>query len=67
MSQSDEVMLTVKQVARRLSVDEKTVSYCLLKGEHRAVNVGGIRPEYRIRPGVLENFIESRSTGKQAE
>jgi len=61
MSQSQEKMLTVKQVADRMSVDERTVRAWIQKGELKAVNVGGrLRREYRIRPDDLEEFIRSR-------
>src|SRR5690242_7918868 len=49
MSQSQEKMLTVKQVADRMSVDERTVRGWIQKGELKAVNIGGrLRREYRI-------------------
>jgi excisionase family DNA binding protein len=65
MSQSqDEQMLTIKQVARRMNVDEKTVRRWIQRGELRAINIGRLRPEYRIRPSDLERFIENRETGK---
>lgn len=65
MSQSqDEPMLTVKQVARRMSVDEATVRRWIQSGDLRAVNIGRIRPEYRIRPSDLEDFISHRETDK---
>jgi len=65
MSQSKEKMLTVKQVADRLSVDERTVRGWIQKGELKAVNIGGrLRPEYRIRPDDLEAFIKSREIDK---
>lgn len=66
MSQSqDEPMLTVKQVARRINVDEATVRRWIQAGTLRAVNVGGrLRPEYRIRPSDLDDFISNRETDK---
>ncbi len=45
MSQSqDEPMLTVKQVARRMNVDEATVRRWIQAGRLRAVNIGHLRP-----------------------
>ncbi len=65
MSQSqDEPMLTVKQVARRMSVDEATVRRWIQAGTLRAVNLGRIRPEYRIRPSDLDDFIQHRETDR---
>jgi excisionase family DNA binding protein len=62
MSQSQEKMLTVKQVAEQMSVDDKTVRNWIQRGELRAVNIGRLRPEYRIRPSDLEDFIVNRET-----
>jgi excisionase family DNA binding protein len=62
MSQSQGKMLTVKQVAEQMSVDDKTVRNWIQRGELMAVNIGRIRPEYRIRPSDLENFIANRET-----
>ena len=64
MSQSQEKMLTVKQVAGQMSVDEKTVRNWIQRGELRAINIGHIRPEYRIRPNDLDDFIRSRQTDR---
>ena len=65
MSQSqDEPMLTVKQVARRMNVDEATVRRWIQAGDLRAVNIGRLRPEYRIRPSDLDEFIRNRQTDK---
>ncbi|HZS78234.1 MAG TPA: helix-turn-helix domain-containing protein [Ktedonobacteraceae bacterium] len=62
--QQDEQMLTVKQVAQRINVDEATVRRWIQAGELRAVNIGRIRPEYRIRPSDLDEFISSRETDR---
>ena len=58
MSQPQENMLTVKQVAERMNVDEKTVRNWIQRGDLRAINIGRLRPEYRIRPVDLEYFID---------
>lgn len=65
MSQDEEKMLTVKEVADQLRVDEKTVRRWIQKGELIALNVGGIRPDYRISYANLQVFKLSRQTGKQ--
>jgi excisionase family DNA binding protein len=65
MSDPHEKMLTVKQVAERMSVDEKTVRNWIQRGELRAINIGRIRPEYRIRPEDFDEFVRERQTGRQ--
>ena len=64
MPQPQENMLTVKQVAERMNVDEKTVRNWIQRGDLRAINIGRLRPEYRIRPADLEYFIEHRQTDR---
>lgn len=65
MSQSqDEPMLTVKQVARRMNVDEATVRRWIQAGRLRAVNIGHLRAEYRIRPSDLNDFISNGETDR---
>ena len=65
MSQDEEKMLTVKEVADQLRVDEKTVRRWIQKGELIALNVGGIRPDYRISHANLQDFKLRRQTGRQ--
>ncbi len=65
MSQDEEKMFTVKEVAEQLRVDEKTVRRWIQKGELIALNVGGIRPDYRISYQSLQDFKLRRQTGKQ--
>ncbi len=57
-------MLNVKQVARRMSVDEATVRRWIQAGALRAINIGRLRPEYRIRPSDLDDFISKRETDR---
>lgn len=65
MSQSqEEPMLNVKQVARRMNVDEATVRRWIQAGILRAINIGRLRPEYRIRPSDLDDFISKRETDR---
>ena len=65
MSHDEEKMFTVKEVADQLRVDEKTVRRWIQKGELIALNVGGIRPDYRISYTNLQDFKLRRQTGKQ--
>jgi excisionase family DNA binding protein len=67
MSQSKEPMLTVKQVAAELNVDEKTVRRWIQSGELIALNIGRLRPEYRVSRSNLDDFIERRQTGRQED
>ena len=62
--QQDEPMLTVKQVAQRMNVDEATVRRWIQAGMLKAINIGRIRPEYRIRPSDLDDFISNRETDR---
>ena len=62
MPQPQEKLLTVKQVADIMSVDEKTIRNWIQRGDLRAVNIGRQRPEYRIRPADLDEFISQRQT-----
>lgn len=64
MPQPQEKLLTVKQVADIMSVDEKTIRNWIQRGDLRAVNIGRLRPEYRIRPTDLDEFISRRQTGR---
>ncbi len=62
---STDQWLTVGEVAERLRVNEVTVRRWIQRGELPALNVGGRRPEYRIRQAAFEAFIEARE-GKAA-
>jgi excisionase family DNA binding protein len=64
MPQPQEKLLTVKQVAEIMSVDEKTIRSWIQRGDLRAVNIGRLRPEYRIRPADLDEFISQRQTDR---
>ena len=64
MPQPQEKLLTVKQVADIMSVDEKTIRNWIQRGDLRAVNIGRLRPEYRIRPTDLDGFISHRQTDR---
>ena len=61
MSQDDEELLTVEEVAKHLRVDEKTVRRWINKGELTAIDLG---KGYRIYKSDLDAFIEKRRTKK---
>jgi excisionase family DNA binding protein len=67
MPQPQEKLLTVKQVADIMSVDEKTIRNWIQRGDLRAVNIGRLRPEYRIRPADLDEFISRRQTDRSGD
>ena len=58
-----EKMLTVEQVAEEMNVDKKTVRKWINQGELKAVNIGRLRPEYRISRRNLDLFKQERETG----
>ncbi len=53
----NEDVFTVKEVAKQLRVDEKTVRAWIRRGELAAIDIGG---EYRIRQTALDDFIKRR-------
>jgi excisionase family DNA binding protein len=66
--QSDnEKMLTVKQVADEMNVDEKTVRRWIQRGDLIAVDIGRKRHEYRISRTNLSRFKSERETGHREE
>lgn len=60
----EEKMLTVEQVAEEMNVDKKTVRKWINQGELKAVNIGRLRPEYRISRRNLNLFKQERETGR---
>jgi excisionase family DNA binding protein len=50
-------MLTVRDVANRLSLKERTVRELLGSGQLPSVKIGGAR---RVEPAALERFIAAR-------
>lgn len=56
----EETWLTVEQVAQHLQVTEETVRRWIRRGDLYALNVGGKRPDYRIRRDALDAFISKR-------
>ena len=62
---AEDQWLTVSEVAERLRVNEVTVRRWIQRGELVALNVGGRRPEYRVRQTALDAFIDARE-GKAA-
>jgi excisionase family DNA binding protein len=59
-----EKMLTVEQVAEEINVDKKTVRKWINQGELKAINIGRLRPEYRISRRNLDLFKQERETGR---
>jgi len=59
-----EKMLTVEQVAEEMNVDKKTVRKWINLGELKAINIGRLRPEYRISRRNLDLFKQERETGR---
>jgi hypothetical protein len=59
------MVISLKKGADQLRVDEKAVRRWIQKGELIALNVGGIRPDYRISSTNLQDFKQRRQTGKQ--
>ena len=53
----NEDVFTVKEVAKQLRIDEKTVRAWIRRGELPAIDIGG---EYRIRQTALDDFIKRR-------
>jgi excisionase family DNA binding protein len=60
MEQSDE-LLTVREVARRLRVDDTTVRRWIKHGTLEAVSLPhvGKRQAYRVRRSTIENLLNS--------
>ncbi len=52
---TEEKLMTTPQVARRLQVNERTVTQWLRKGQLRGFKVG---KEWRVSPRDLEVFLE---------
>jgi excisionase family DNA binding protein len=63
-SDGGEKMLTVEQVAEEMNVDKKTVRKWINQGELKAINIGRLRPEYRISRRNLDLFKQERETGR---
>ncbi len=56
---SDIRWLTVRDVAESLKVHEETVRRWIRRGDLVALDLGGPRAGYRVRPSDLNAFIES--------
>jgi excisionase family DNA binding protein len=56
----DDILLTVEEVARRLSVHVDTVRRWIRSGELKAINLGG-PAGYRITKTELDRFIRERT------
>ena len=56
---TDDILLTVEDVATRLSVHPDTVRRWIKSGELRAINLG-VRAGYRIPKSALDEFLKQR-------
>ena len=59
--------LTVREVATELQVHEETVRRWIRSGELPAIEIGGPRTIYRIRPAALGAFMRQRTHGHASE
>lgn len=50
-----EEWLTIRQIARMVNVDEKTVRRWIKSGQLSAIELGG---RYRVKPADLQAFLE---------
>ncbi len=57
---NQEEWLTVDEAAQQLRVTDETVRRWIRRGELHVLNVGGKRPDYRIRRDALDEFISNR-------
>jgi excisionase family DNA binding protein len=55
---TDETLLTLEEVAKRLSVSVQTVRRLITDGELRSVR---IRFQLRVRPSDLQDYIDRHS------
>ena len=62
---SDMRWLTVRDVAETLKVHEETVRRWIRRGDLVALDLGGPRAGYRVRPSDLEKFIEANYNRQQ--
>jgi excisionase family DNA binding protein len=60
MTEEQRGWLTVAQVAEELQVDQETVRRWIRSNELKALNLGGRRPDYRLRRDDLAAFIQRR-------
>lgn len=60
MSVEEEELLTVKEIAKYLRVDETTVRRWIKAGALKAIKlpVPGVRQSYRIKRATLERLME---------
>ena len=62
---TDEVVLTVREVASRLRVSEWTVADWLRTGRLRGYRVGGKRAGWRIREADLNQYVAERQAASR--
>lgn len=63
---TDDVLLTVEEVAKRLSVHVETVRRWIRSGELQAVDLGG-PAGYRVARSELDRFIRDRLTPRRED
>lgn len=61
---TEEILLTVKEVADRLRVKPRTIYRMIADGELSAIS---IRDEYRIRQSELDALIQRRTIDKRKQ
>jgi excisionase family DNA binding protein len=59
--------MTVRDVAESLKVHEETVRRWIRRGDLVALDLGGPRAGYRVRPSDLDQFIENNYNRPQKE
>lgn len=63
---TDDVLLTVEEVAKRLSVHAETVRRWIRSGDLQAIDLGG-PAGYRVAKSELDRFIRERLTQRRDE
>lgn len=61
--QDEQEYLTIKDIARQLKMDEKTIRRWIKSGQLPAIELGG---KYRVSRTDLNAFLESRKLGRQS-
>jgi excisionase family DNA binding protein len=59
----EEKMLTTRDIARRLGVNEDTARRWLRAGKLRGISLGAGKAGYRVRESDLEAFLKARERG----
>jgi excisionase family DNA binding protein len=67
MAVDSDRLLTVREVAERMKVNEVTVQRWLRAGRLKGMRPGGTRMGWRIPESELRRFLEQSSTGTSEE